>query len=110
MRQEKLSSSLRRGGKGVKRQNAGGGGGVGNILSTVLKKRNCIARTAPRLLCTLEPGVDTKLKFTPEPSLGQQGFQQWYDALKAVARLPTGIPKEWRRRERNTGPSQKISI
>ncbi|XP_069620782.1 TBC1 domain family member 30 isoform X4 [Ranitomeya imitator] len=98
MRQEKLSSSLRRGGKGVKRQNAGGGGGVGNILSTVLKKRNCIARTAPRLLCTLEPGVDTKLKFTPEPSLGQQGFQQWYDALKAVARLPTGIPKEWRRR------------
>ncbi|XP_073411554.1 TBC1 domain family member 30 isoform X4 [Dendrobates tinctorius] len=97
MRQEKLSSSLRRGGKGVKRQNAGGGG-VGNILSSVLKKRNCIARTAPRLLCTLEPGVDTKLKFTPEPSLGQHGFQQWYDALKAVARLPTGIPKEWRRR------------
>ncbi|XP_077121321.1 TBC1 domain family member 30 isoform X4 [Ranitomeya variabilis] len=97
MRQEKLSSSLRRGGKGLKRQNAGGGG-VGNILSSVLKKRNCIARTAPRLLCTLEPGVDTKLKFTPEPSLGQHGFQQWYDALKAVARLPTGIPKEWRRR------------
>uniref|UniRef100_A0A3Q1CR63 TBC1 domain family member 30 n=1 Tax=Amphiprion ocellaris TaxID=80972 RepID=A0A3Q1CR63_AMPOC len=25
-------------------------------------------------------------------------FQQWYDALKAVARLPTGIPKEWRKR------------
>lgn len=23
---------------------------------------------------------------------------QWYDALKAVARLPTGIPKEWRNR------------
>ncbi|XP_050779453.1 TBC1 domain family member 30 isoform X6 [Gopherus flavomarginatus] len=44
------------------------------------------------------PGVDTKLKFTLEPSLGQNGFQQWYDALKAVARLPTGIPKEWRRK------------
>ncbi|XP_056430232.1 TBC1 domain family member 30 isoform X2 [Hyla sarda] len=42
--------------------------------------------------------VDTKLKFTLEPSLGQHGFQQWYDALKAVARLPTGIPKEWRQR------------
>ncbi|KAM3925245.1 TBC1 domain family member 30 isoform 4-T4 [Leptodactylus fuscus] len=97
MRQEKLSCSLRRGGKGLKRQNAGGGG-VGNILSSVLKKRNCISRTAPRLLCTLEPGVDTKLKFTLEPSLGQHGFQQWYDALKAVARLPTGIPKEWRQR------------
>ncbi|XP_066447678.1 TBC1 domain family member 30 isoform X4 [Eleutherodactylus coqui] len=99
MRQERLSCSLRRGGKGLKRQNAGGGGGgVGNILSSVLKKRNCISRTAPRLLCTLEPGVDTKLKFTLEPSLGQHGFQQWYDALKAVARLPTGIPKEWRQR------------
>ena len=25
---------------------------------------------------------------------------QWYDALKAVARLSTGIPKEWRRKVR----------
>ncbi|XP_027823285.2 TBC1 domain family member 30 isoform X1 [Ovis aries] len=50
----------------------------------------------PRLRFTT--GVDTKLKFTLEPSLGQNGFQQWYDALKAVARLSTGIPKEWRRK------------
>ncbi|XP_060100990.1 TBC1 domain family member 30 isoform X2 [Heteronotia binoei] len=100
MRQDKLSGSLRRGGRGLKRQSGGGGGGggVGTILSNVLKKRSCISRTAPRLLCTLEPGVDTKLKFTLEPSLGQNGFQQWHDALKAVARLPTGIPKEWRRK------------
>uniref|UniRef100_A0A3P8Y2E9 TBC1 domain family member 30 n=1 Tax=Esox lucius TaxID=8010 RepID=A0A3P8Y2E9_ESOLU len=42
--------------------------------------------------------VDTRLKFTIEPSLGKNGFQQWYDALKAVARLPTGIPEEWRKR------------
>ncbi|XP_056132692.1 TBC1 domain family member 30 [Lampris incognitus] len=42
--------------------------------------------------------VDTRLKFTIEPSLGKNGYQQWYDALKAVARLPTGIPKEWRKR------------
>ncbi|XP_058882841.1 TBC1 domain family member 30 isoform X3 [Acipenser ruthenus] len=79
----------------LKRQNAGG---VSSIISNVLKKRSCISRSAPRLLCTLEPGVDTKLKFTIEPSLGKNGFQQWYDALKAVARLPTGIPKEWRKR------------
>ncbi|XP_055986725.1 TBC1 domain family member 30 [Sorex fumeus] len=105
MRQDKLTGSLRRGGRCLKRQGAGGGGGsggggggVGTILSNVLKKRSCISRTAPRLLCTLEPGVDTKLKFTLEPSLGQNGFQQWYDALKAVARLSTGIPKEWRRK------------
>lgn len=93
-----------------------------------------------RCLC-LFAGVDTRLKFTIEPSLGKNGFQQvnsqkilytttslvlantvriiglkgsvllnykskrsvcsylqWYDALKAVARLPTGIPKEWRKR------------
>ncbi|XP_077565890.1 TBC1 domain family member 30 isoform X2 [Stigmatopora nigra] len=74
------------------------GGGVGNIISSVLRKRNGISRSAPRLLCTLEPGVDTRLKFTIEPSVGKNGFQQWYDALKAVARLPTGIPKEWRKR------------
>ncbi|KAM5287695.1 TBC1 domain family member 30 isoform 2-T2 [Ctenodactylus gundi] len=99
MRQDKLSGSLRRGARCPKRQGGGGGGGgVGTILSNVLKKRSCISRTAPRLLCTLEPGVDTKLKFTLEPSLGQNGFQQWYDALKAVARLSTGIPKEWRRK------------
>ncbi|KAK7891838.1 hypothetical protein WMY93_023801 [Mugilogobius chulae] len=42
--------------------------------------------------------VDTRLKFTIEPSIGKNGFQQWYDALKAVARLSTGIPKEWRKR------------
>ncbi|XP_004449591.1 TBC1 domain family member 30 isoform X3 [Dasypus novemcinctus] len=101
MRQDKLTGSLRRGGRCLKRQGGGGGsggGGVGTILSNVLKKRSCISRTAPRLLCTLEPGVDTKLKFTLEPSLGQNGFQQWYDALKAVAKLSTGIPKEWRRK------------
>ncbi|CAB1424550.1 unnamed protein product [Pleuronectes platessa] len=43
-------------------------------------------------------GVDTRLKFTIEPSVGKNGFQQWYDALKSVARLSTGIPKEWRKR------------
>ncbi|XP_024913647.1 TBC1 domain family member 30 [Cynoglossus semilaevis] len=42
--------------------------------------------------------VDTRLKFTIQPLLGKNGFTQWFDALKAVARLPTGIPKEWRRR------------
>ncbi|GAB0176288.1 TBC1 domain family member 30 [Grus japonensis] len=74
MRQDRLTGSLRRGGRCLKRQSSGGG--VGTILSNVLKKRSCISRTAPRLLCTLEPGVDTKLKFTLEPSLGQNGFQQ----------------------------------
>lgn len=66
MRQDKLTGSLRRGGRCLKRQAGGGGGGsgggVGTILSNVLKKRSCISRTAPRLLCTLEPGEDPGLQ------------------------------------------------
>lgn len=72
MRQDKLTGSLRRGGRCLKRQGVGGGGigggggggsgGVGTILSNVLKKRSCISRTAPRLLCTLEPGEDPGLQ------------------------------------------------
>ncbi|XP_018585602.2 TBC1 domain family member 30-like [Scleropages formosus] len=94
MKQERLSA-CKRSRACARRQSSGG---VGSIISNVLRKRSCISRSAPRLLCTLEPGVDTRLKFTLEPSLGKNGFQQWYDALKAVARLPTGIPKEWRKR------------
>ncbi|XP_048405411.1 TBC1 domain family member 30 isoform X4 [Stegostoma tigrinum] len=89
-------SSGKRVSKCLKKQNTAAG--MTNIISNVLKKRSCISRTAPRLLCTLEPGVDTKLKFTIQPSMNKHGFQQWYDALKAVARLPTGIPKDWRKR------------
>ena len=37
-------------------QPGSGTGGVGNVISNVLKKRNGISRSAPRLLCTLEPG------------------------------------------------------
>ncbi|KAK6292243.1 hypothetical protein J4Q44_G00368270 [Coregonus suidteri] len=96
MKQARFNAGRRsRSGACVLRQ---GSSGVGNIISNVLKKRNGISRSAPRLLCMLEPGADTRLKFTIEPALGKNGFQQWYDALKAVVRLPTGIPKEWRKR------------
>ncbi|XP_018111477.1 TBC1 domain family member 30 isoform X2 [Xenopus laevis] len=61
-------------------------------------QKNCDIVTACLQAVSQKRRVDTKLKFTLEPSLGQNGFQQWYDALKAVARLPTGIPKEWRKR------------
>ncbi|KAG8577994.1 hypothetical protein GDO81_010350 [Engystomops pustulosus] len=61
-------------------------------------QKNCDIVTACLQAVSQKRRVDTKLKFTLEPSLGKHGFQQWYDALKAVARLPTGIPNEWRRR------------
>ncbi|XP_058164353.1 TBC1 domain family member 30 isoform X1 [Dasypus novemcinctus] len=61
-------------------------------------QKNCDIVTACLQAVSQKRRVDTKLKFTLEPSLGQNGFQQWYDALKAVAKLSTGIPKEWRRK------------
>ncbi|XP_032913896.1 TBC1 domain family member 30 isoform X2 [Catharus ustulatus] len=61
-------------------------------------QKNCDIVTACLQAVSQKRWVDTKLKFTLEPSLAQNGFQQWHDALKAVARLPTGIPKEWRRK------------
>ncbi|EMP30310.1 TBC1 domain family member 30 [Chelonia mydas] len=68
-------------------------------VSSKSLSEDCGRISPPSSLKEWDPaGVDTKLKFTLEPSLGQNGFQQWYDALKAVARLPTGIPKEWRRK------------
>uniref|UniRef100_A0A3B4DD68 TBC1 domain family member 30 n=1 Tax=Pygocentrus nattereri TaxID=42514 RepID=A0A3B4DD68_PYGNA len=61
-------------------------------------QKKCDIVTACLQAVSQKRRVDTRLKFTLEPSLGKNGFQQWYDALKAVARLPTGIPKEWRKR------------
>ncbi|XP_060759132.1 TBC1 domain family member 30 isoform X2 [Neoarius graeffei] len=62
------------------------------------QQKKCDIVTACLQAVSPKRRVDTRLKFTLEPSLGKNGFQQWYDALKAVARLPTGIPKEWRKR------------
>ncbi|XP_008399863.1 TBC1 domain family member 30 isoform X2 [Poecilia reticulata] len=62
------------------------------------RQKNCDVITACLQAVSQKRRVDTRLKFTIEPSLGNSGFQQWYDALKAVARLPTGIPREWRKK------------
>lgn len=61
MRQERLPAAGRRPRAGV-RQRQQGSGGVGNIISNVLRKRNGISRSAPRLLCTLEPGDPSALR------------------------------------------------
>jgi hypothetical protein len=37
------------------------------------------------------------MKFTLNPMPGEAGFVQWKDAMKALARLPGGVPKEFRR-------------
>ncbi|CAM1323128.1 TBC1D30 (predicted) [Pycnogonum litorale] len=42
--------------------------------------------------------VDTRMKFSIEPFAGDSGFNQWHDAMKMVARLPGGVPPEFRKR------------
>lgn len=42
--------------------------------------------------------VDTRMKFSIQPFPGDSGFCQWHDAMKMVARLPGGIPPEFRKR------------
>ena len=43
-------------------------------------------------------GQDTRIRFSLEPSPGDPGFVQWKDAMKMVARLPEGVPPEFRRK------------
>jgi len=49
-------------------------------------------------------GEDTKMRFSVEPpqvqttDSGDSGFQQWHDAMRMVARLPGGVPPEFRRK------------
>jgi hypothetical protein len=37
------------------------------------------------------------MRFSVDPLPGADAFQQWRDAMKAVARLPLGIPPEFRK-------------
>lgn len=37
------------------------------------------------------------MQFSMKPSAGESGFQQWHSAMKMVARLPGGIPHEFRK-------------
>lgn len=43
-------------------------------------------------------GIDTRMKFSIEPPPGDSAFEQWKDAMKAVARLPMGIPDSFRKK------------
>lgn len=38
------------------------------------------------------------MKFSIQPGGGDSAFDQWKDAMKAVARLPLGIPDEFRKK------------
>ena len=40
------------------------------------------------------------MRFTLEPLPGDDAFRQWRDAMRSVARLPLGIPPEFRKKVR----------
>ena len=47
------------------------------------------------------------MRFTVEPPPGESAFDQWKDAMKAVARLPLGIPDEFRKKVRYSTNEKK---
>jgi hypothetical protein len=49
-------------------------------------------------LCFGFSGQDTRIRFSLDPSPGDPGFNQWKDAMKMVARLPEGVPAEFRKK------------
>lgn len=48
----------------------------------------------PCLWCV--SGEDTKMRFSMKPGPGDTDFEQWQSAMKMVARLPDGVPHEFR--------------
>eukprot|EP00095_Tigriopus_kingsejongensis_P001319 maker-scaffold249_size238305-snap-gene-1.9 protein:Tk01319 transcript:maker-scaffold249_size238305-snap-gene-1.9-mRNA-1 annotation:"tbc1 domain family member 30" len=46
----------------------------------------------------VKAGQDTRIRFSLEPFPGDPGYVQWKDAMKMVARLPEGVPEEFRKK------------
>ncbi|XP_066284091.1 TBC1 domain family member 30-like isoform X1 [Branchiostoma lanceolatum] len=61
-------------------------------------QKNCDILTAILQAVSEKRRIDTRMKFSIEPMPGKKGFRQWFDAMKAVVRLPHGLPSEWRKR------------
>ncbi|XP_076811353.1 TBC1 domain family member 30-like [Clavelina lepadiformis] len=61
-------------------------------------KRYCDTITAVLQAVSKKRKVDAKLQFSMEPVAGEDGFKQWCDALRAIIRLPGGLPSCWRKR------------
>ncbi|XP_064604966.1 TBC1 domain family member 30-like [Liolophura sinensis] len=61
-------------------------------------QRNCDIVTAIIQAASLKRRIDTRMKFSLDPPLSASAFEQWKDAMKAVARLPLGIPDEFRKK------------
>lgn len=78
-----------------------------NDVLTADLGRKFWGRTQDKTICKsyfllVAAGQDTRIRFSVMPCPGDSGFTQWHDAMKMVARLPGGIPPEFRRRVRRT--------
>ncbi|XP_035726381.1 uncharacterized protein LOC118443462 isoform X3 [Vespa mandarinia] len=65
---------------------------------TAKRDKQCDIITANLQAHSAKRIEDTKMRFSLTPQPGESGFQQWLDAMKMVARLPGGIPAEFRKR------------
>lgn len=61
-------------------------------------QRFCDMLTAILQAVSQKRRVDTKLNFSLEPSPGAQSYKQWRDTLRAILRLPRGMPEQWRKK------------
>lgn len=77
------------------------------LLVRELKKRDKLRHrrdqqndvvTAVLHALSLKRSQDTRIRFSVAPLPGDSGFRQWHDAMMMCARLPGGIPQEFRRR------------
>jgi hypothetical protein len=48
-----------------------------------------------QFLCS---GEEARVRFSVAPPPSDSGFAQWRDAMRMVAKLPGGIPPDFRRR------------
>ncbi|GMR48484.1 hypothetical protein PMAYCL1PPCAC_18679, partial [Pristionchus mayeri] len=52
--------------------------------------------------------IDSQLRFSIDPPSTESGFTEWRDAMKAVARLPGGVPPHFRKNLWSTLATQHI--
>nr|XP_039269640.1 TBC1 domain family member 30-like [Styela clava] len=61
-------------------------------------QRYCDMLTAILQAVSQKRRIDARLNFSLEPSPGKHGFKQWRETLRAILRLPRGIPEQWRKK------------
>ena len=77
---------------------------ISNQTTTSKTDCDCVCNVFRNLMFFLRSkfyvlaGIDSQIKFTIRPLPGDDAFKQWKDAMRAVARLPQGLPSEFRKK------------